>query len=291
MTRVWDSALIAVLLAAASAQAALKVVSLNLRSDRNDSALAAGETAGVVPRANWNNTAQIDSPFTETLTDLLDDTGAPTTIDVMWQAEAIWTADPLGEDQELPDKKMMLAYIYGPYGDPPSVTFSQIPFSFYDVYVYALTNVEGLVSGISIVETGITYWIRAPMAGTTGAPYMDGTMDPFPFVLGTSTDPNDPTGDANYVVFSNLSYSSFTVQGLLAEDFPYLGAPISAIQIVEVIPEPASAGLILLGAVTARCLSKLRAGRRSRFPREGSAEISEDRRALNLQKKSIDLIF
>ena len=93
--------------------------------------IAPTQTAGVVPQMNWND----GTGATGSLTDLVDDSGAATTADVDWASANTWGGSGATTDDE--------AMVNGWLDDGQSgaqVTVSDIPYAFYDVYVYGSSD-------------------------------------------------------------------------------------------------------------------------------------------------------
>ena len=92
--------------------------------------MAAGDNAGVISQANWNNppnTNQQTSPVT-----LTDDAGNPTSMQLTWTANGDWRSD--AND---PTNPLFVGYLDDTGGAGiGEVTVTGIPYTKYDVYLY-----------------------------------------------------------------------------------------------------------------------------------------------------------
>ncbi|HZL34352.1 MAG TPA: hypothetical protein VFC78_03515, partial [Tepidisphaeraceae bacterium] len=167
--------------------------------------LAATDTAGVIPEANWNNaptnigtTATVDSP---TPGALVDSTGtAVAGASVTWTANNVWgvsqaasTAGTTG------DRELMTGYLdlneAGPAGKTTSIAVTGVPYATYDVYVYVGSDGNGRVGH-----------------GTIGAQSVYFTTSDAPFggyVQATGTSATNSNA-SNYLLFQGVQGSSFT---------------------------------------------------------------------------------
>ena len=154
-------------------------------------AMAATETAGVLPATRWNSAPAASG----SLAALVASDGTGTGASITWSGENLWVlpvADAPG------NARMMNGYL-DPFG-MASVTVTALPASLtasgYDVYVYANGDVSA-----GDTRTGI-YTIGAAMQTVTQA-----AQTPF---AGTFTQAV-AGGTGNYVVFRNVTGSSFTL--------------------------------------------------------------------------------
>src|SRR5262249_26345959 len=95
----------------------------------NPSQMSPTETAGVIPKANWN----VAPGRAGTAMALQDEAGASTGATVSWSAVALWltkTADTPG------DRRMMKGYLATSNISSTTVTVAGLPMRSYDVYVY-----------------------------------------------------------------------------------------------------------------------------------------------------------
>ncbi len=191
-----------------------------------DHTLAPTDVVGAVPSANWNNSTANN----QTLTDILDHTGAPTTIDVAFVNTAFGYlnstpafAAPLDDDA-----KMMRSTRALSNGSTMAFVASQVPYATYDVYVYW----GGQTNGETVPAT-MTVELQADVAGTWTTQetrYMkdsnrawDGTYEE-----STATSTAAAVDGQEYVVFRNLTSSTFRIRSTCG-----VRAAISGFQIVE----------------------------------------------------------
>ena len=179
-----------------------------------------GNTAGVVNADYWNDTWRDHSVAGGALNgftapDLQDNSGGTTTLDVTFATNDTWQvnfqSDPGVDGDGTHNKRLLNGYLNNGGGGTTSLSFAEIPYASYDLYVYFSSdtaNREG-----SITDGSTTYYFS-----TVGASSIAGANAAF--TLGTATVPTDPgdgdAGDgddplANYVVFSGLSGSSQTI--------------------------------------------------------------------------------
>lgn len=229
----------AFVLLAVETVACADVISVNFSSGTTYD-LASGTAAGVVSATNWNN---FTSPATS-LSNLKDKFGATTTA-----ATSISYGSGTGGYVTY-----ATAAIAGSAGNttlyrsgirPTStgtvltVSVSDIPYTVYDVYVYASQN-STATNTLSVSDGTTTYYYKS--AGST----MDGS---FGLTRVTSTNPASPTArNANYEVFEGKTGSSFTftVEGSITGT---ISNNLYGFQIVNAaVPEP---GTLLLGGIAA----------------------------------------
>ncbi len=191
-----------------------------------DDTLASTDVAGASGFAqdNWNNHAGAgQGPGAVPLNDLVDDTGATTTLDVTgW---SLVTNNSWQHNQSAnPNEKLMNSF----NDTQPSLTFAQIPYALYDVVVYYGNNEGPSTSTLNVGAQSRTITTGNTAQSSYG---LNG------FLQGTDLNTATPT---NYSVFNGLSTSTLTVSLVGVNN-----NGLSAIQIVE-IPEPGS--MALLGA-------------------------------------------
>ncbi len=225
--------------------ASAAVVSWNY--DRNGT-VSGSNVAGIVPVANWNNSW----PSNPT-TDLVDDSGAATTVDLAYTSFNDWNivgSHPGADLAGTYDKELLNGYLNaGPAGwGPPitssQVTFSQIPYAQYDLIVYFSSDVAGREGSVTDGTTTYSFNTVGPASVSGANAALAQTLD----TGGTYTTA------ANYAIFSGLSGPSQTVTVQMRDNDEWGG--IAGVQLVA-IPEPASAaallgGLGLLAALTRR---------------------------------------
>ena len=190
------------------------------------------QAAGVVPSINWNNSG--GAP-TGTLAGLLSDAG-PTAASVSWAANGVWTAHdtPVGSPG---DQVLTNGYLddTAPAGDPQvgtTVNFTNLPFiGPYDAYVYYGSDGNDRTGTIT---NGTTTFNIA----TNTNPF-DGT-----FTEGTQPDDGN-TDNGEYVRFTGLTGPNLNLT--ITRGSNNVGT--HGVQLVGVIPEPASFGLLGLGGL------------------------------------------
>jgi hypothetical protein len=218
------------------------IVSWNYNSWGDAYGTQATDVSGLAPAAYWNDT-WLDGRTT----DLLDNTGAATTIDISWQSFNSWHiqgSHPGTDTDGSHNKEILNGYLNsGPAGwNPPliysAVTLSQIGYSSYNVIVYFSSDVAGregyVTDGLS------TYYFNTlgPASIASGNAL---------FIQATDTTTNGYAVAANYAVFSGLSGASqtLTVQMRDMEEWGGIAA-------VQIVPEPATMLLLGLGGLLLR---------------------------------------
>ena len=126
-----------------------RVVSWNLNA-YSDSPTGASPTAGVSPVGvpYWNDT-WIDGNDGSSMSDLRDNTGEATMVDISWSSVNTWyiNGSHLGTDTDgTYNREMLNGYLNG---TSTSVTLSQIPYNTYDLYVYFSSDVAGRTGSVT----------------------------------------------------------------------------------------------------------------------------------------------
>jgi len=169
------------------------------------------DVAGVVPESHYTN---ITAAAGQNLP-LVDSTGAAGGVTVDWSSPGFWAAAhnntfvPGNGDQKLND-----GFVYtGGTTTPAVVTVKNIPFTHYDVYVYILNDGGGRLTtttnAILPAPGSQTYYLTTA-TGPTDANHLTGTDTPYQYLLASSTDPNAPTANGDFVLFSGQTGSTFT---------------------------------------------------------------------------------
>jgi|GEM_PF-754568 len=201
------------------------------------------EEAGLVRVGGWTN-----SWPSNITTDLRDDTGLLTTVDISYSSSAgsypIQVSHPGQDSDGSWNKELLNGYLNSGGGENSSVTFSQIPYTSYDVYVYFSSDVADREG--SVTDGTSTFYFR-----TIGADSIAGADA----VLTQATDTTDDVQDepANYAVFTGIEGASVTV----TVDIPDFGG-IAAVQIVGsglpgapvVLDDPQDASVAVDGVTT-----------------------------------------
>ena len=245
------------------------IISLNFSVNGNDNnAVDAGETAvngiaGVTPTDGsvWTNFNIAGTPGTPTafttatqggnsLT-LNDDSGnaSAATLTSTGAFHSNWSNVDTPGRGLTGDGGMMQSYLNA--GNAESLTFSNLGSAFtgggYEVYIY---------SDIGTAAPDRTYGFRVTdglvdqsfyTIDRTGIDVTDpGTNGIMNWIQATGTSAGSATENGNYMRFTGLTADSFTLSNIHSPDGR--GA-INAIQIVAIVPEPASLGLLLLGGI------------------------------------------
>jgi hypothetical protein len=223
------------LLAATVTGAQAQVISWNL--DRFGT-LGAADNAGIVLVNNWNNSW----PSNPTV-DLVDNSGAATTLDLSYNSYNSWSIQGSGpslDSDGSANKRLLNGYLNsGPAPWGPSITdsyvsLSQIPYAQYDIYIYFSSDAADRPG---YVTDGVTsYYFN-----TLGAASIAGGNALFAQTLETSS-LNHP--GANYAVFSGLSGAAQTIRVQMEQDDMWGG--IAGFQVVAV-PEPSALALGVVG--------------------------------------------
>ena len=180
------------------------------------SELLSDEVAGFIAQMNWNNVAPHSNNFARgnggtpdeigTFLDLVDSTGAATTIDVSWNAENTFEAgNPLIDNG---DERLLDGYLDNSEEQPMvEIQLNEIPFASYDVLVYFGSDGNNRSGSIRLNEDPSTdrFYLTS-----TGLGNFQGPADYFPT---TATAPNDAPL-SNYVVYEGIQGSSLTIQNL-----------------------------------------------------------------------------
>ncbi len=223
---IWGIALAAGLGSSAYAET---VIGINFNG-RNNSGnanvpLLAGDTAGVVPRANWNN----ESGQGTTTAAVNKQDGTSSGASVTWMSSDSWNTN-LTQDGS-GNAKMMLGYLdsQGNGGNNSlTLTVSSLPASFgtapYNVYVYSGNDTGGTLQDTDFTLNDGThnYVIRGTVLAQ---PSFSGGK----FVKANGNGGNSPAG--NYWYFTNVQGTSFTLSGTLQNGATRAG--ITGIQVVQ----------------------------------------------------------
>jgi hypothetical protein len=197
-------------------QAALTSVagSIGINFVGNGVSMGAVESAGVIPKANWNNGtgATRSTPLA-----LANDTGAATGATVTWTSDNTWST-PITD--QAGNRRLMKGYLDNGFGGAITVTVAGLPVGAYDVYVY----VDG--DNGSATRTG-AYQISGSGITTTTINATDAASATFDT---TFTQANNSTG--NYVKFS-ITASGFTLTATPGQaSTATIRSPVNGMQIV-----------------------------------------------------------
>jgi hypothetical protein len=231
----------------------------NGSADPDPSPMGAGDVAGVVPQANWNNLVGLSQATPQAL---LNDQGLATGATVTWLCNNLWDTSANGGTDAAGDARMMMGYLDSSDTSITNIVVDNLPAAFtlsgYNVIVYYDgENGTGQRVGQYAIG-GMTLYGRDPGA-VFGGTFTQGQTETAP----TGPMDNNAAGaneipGGNYLVFSGLNAATFTLTAQSSVSSTATNrAPINAVQIVQV-PEPNAA--VLLAAAGA--LSGLRRRRR-----------------------------
>jgi len=229
-------ALLSCALAAPTASGALSIgINFEGKVSFSGSAMAPGETAGAQPQAFWNNAPN----GTGNLSALLDSSGAATGVSITWRGTSSYqSAVPNNPGNE----RLMRGLIANLSTDPATVTITGLGILFpngYDLLVY--------FDGYNQAASWATDFSAA-------AQVLRGTDRPNTNFTGTFV--QDTGAGGNYVRFEHVQDNTLAIS---ASPLAGSTATINAIQLIHA-PEPATLGLVALGAASAL----LRRNRRAR---------------------------
>ena len=231
-----------------------RTLSINFVDDMAVDAMLPTDVAGVngagTRVANWNN---VLADVTGSASGLIYDDGSLSNADITFTSDLGRWRLPI-TDLTTGDDRMWKGYLDSA-GTGSTVTVSGLePTGLYDVYVYfdgdnggawrvGNYTVGAITDGGEDSEN--TNWGTGQNASKLYQLPVPGPGGNQPFGSGLTN--ND---EGNYLLFSGVSGSSFTltaVGGANSDGTPR--APINGFQIVQAIPEPSSAGVLLLGLV------------------------------------------
>jgi len=181
--------------------------------------------AGVSPAANWNNSWPANP-----VTNLIDKTGAATTLDIAYTSYNTWSivgAGPAVDTDGTSNKRLLNGYLnagpapWSPAITSSSVALSQVPYPRYDLIVYFSS--DGADREGSVTDGTTTYYFKS-----LGAPSVTGGNA----ILTKATDTTTAgyTVGANYAIFTGLTGASKTVTVQMRDNDEWGG--IAGFQIV-----------------------------------------------------------
>ena len=185
------------------------------------STMAAGDVAGVIPISNYNNEDTAPGATTGTDTSLHDATGAATSATLNYTTGGPWSTIPGNFTPANGDQELNWGFIYG----DTDAMLGNIPYKNYDVYVYELNDgTRGQLT--TDVNSGVTNYLLSP--NQADANHESGVANTYQYIAGTSTDTNNPTPNADFVVFSDSSPNfEFKTHALTSNGF------VTGIEIVD----------------------------------------------------------
>lgn len=199
-----------------------------------------GEVTGVVAQDFWNNGQGANG----SLGSLTDSTGTVSGATVTWASTNTWGRNITPS----PTNDLLSDYLDGGSdGATPggaTVTFSNVPFSLYDVYVYIRRNESS-----DNTQGGRNFLSDYTVNGVTQNVRTGDVRDAF--VPATEFD------IGNFVKFENVSGSTLTMAANTGT--ANFRSPVDGVQVVEqVIPEPASATVAAIGMMSLLGLRRFR---------------------------------
>jgi hypothetical protein len=231
--------MVMVLLGVLAVSAPAKVISVNIdtcaENQLDPALIGSNPTAGVVPASNWND-LRVGSG---TWQSMHDDSGAGNVGEFTAFYESPgssyvpispWPGYSTALRNEA-DNKLLSGHIYHAAGADTVAQFSNIPYAAYDVYVYYNSG--------AITNNYQTFTIDGTSFAAVGSELS--TTPDTAFVL------SNGNNDANYVKFSNVNLSNFTLRASATSGYSYF----NGFQIVQA-PEPMTVGLLTLGGLLLR---------------------------------------
>lgn len=159
--------------------------------------LAADARPGIIPSNNWNNVAGGSGSDVA----LLDSRGLASPARLSFNAAGSYNGFSGLSTPNAATNTLYRGGLYGTSLTEVSFTVTSVPYSNYDVYVYA--DGYPTLNTLSISNGATTYYYRSNGSADSAASALTET---------TSTNPAAPTvGPGQYQVFRNLSGSSFTI--------------------------------------------------------------------------------
>lgn len=198
------------------------------------------DTAGVVVQNNWN---AISGQFT-TVSALKDNAGVATTASIARSGGTEYSA---GSTMTGGDIKLSSNTILALGAGVVSTTFSSIPYTSYDVYVYGTNDSAAAANRHTSITDGSTF--ASFLATNNASSWIQGTgtWD------GTGSPPTEAVG--TYVKFIGKTSASLTISWRTAGN-----SGVNGIQIVDTsaaVPEPSAIGLLLVaGMLSSRVVGR-----------------------------------
>ena len=236
----------AVLFSTSSTTIHAATIGVNFAPVSSGQTLPSGASAGIVPQTNWQNITSTTTSTTITSTILSDNTGAATTAALSVSAPSSFiglgnyttAANAVVGDEWLMDTNLAAS-------GTMTFTITSIPYASYDLIIYDLPLFTGVKYTYTVGST--SYFGNSPTAGNTSAGYVDNNGGtPFTFTQATSTNTLSPTIGADYARFDGLSGGTLTFSVTGGNGISY----INGFQIIESVPEPSRAMLLLGGLLS-----------------------------------------
>ena len=150
---------------------------------------------------NWNNSYPNDP-----VANLLDNTGAPTTVSIAYNSYgnySIQSSHPGADGNGTYNKELLNGYLNSGANQIPTaseINITQIPFSYYNLYVYFSSDTAARTGTVTDGTTTYSF-------STIGLPSIAGVNA----VLTRTTDTGTGYPSANYALFSGISSSNKTI--------------------------------------------------------------------------------
>ncbi|MGI9244112.1 MAG: hypothetical protein ACR2RV_25165, partial [Verrucomicrobiales bacterium] len=216
----------AALLVAATGQSRAGSLGLSFSRASDPVILSAGDSAGVpaVAQTNWNSVSSgfqngNNSDLTPGSASLVDDSGTASGALVTWSGDTTWSTN---NGTSNGDNKLMNGYLDETGGAASTITFTNIPYSEYDVYVYFGSDGNNRTGSVSDGQTTYSY---STSSNTGGG---------FPGSYNQTTDTGNASPAANYAIFSSKTGSSLTITNTRGSN----NVGVQGIQIVETTVVP-----------------------------------------------------
>lgn len=184
-------------------------------ADVSDVQLAPTDAAGVVAQTNWNNISCSYPNFSGLTDPFLDNAGHFTMVQLQFVGNDAWNANG---PSDTPNDKLMKGVLKQD-GGSMTLTFTNLPAAFYDVYVYGDVDTGPDAVAVSIGTT-TNYWTEPASFDELGGDV---------FTEAASTDPS-ASAAGNYVEFRGITPASGTIT-ITASDIGGNNLGIAGVQI------------------------------------------------------------
>ena len=211
------------------------VISINFFGDNRGSTVPAGELAGVVPRANWNEVSggggsNGGTQPPQTLDPLVDDDNASTTAKLELDNNLTFTATPNFSVNPTGNNAMMGGHSYDSAFQPVPLIFTDIPYPEYDLYIYFNSGAVDQTQTFDVNATGQSVTVYEAPGDDTG------------FVLSDGMGNND----SNYVIIPDVNTANITLtaQGASGQFGYFNGIQIVAPEAFAVVGDLTGDGFV-----------------------------------------------
>ncbi len=206
-------------------------------------ALAAGQTAGLIPQSNYNVVPGVSGSGLV----LKDNSGVVTTASLSFTTNESGYVTNLSSDPVTPDEILNDGILNGTLGTNPTITITGIPHALYDLIVYTLdTEIRNQRVTATTGAGSTSFTVRSPNGDAPG--YQDSNAGtPYTYLQGT-TNSQTPVPGSDYVRFSNLTGNVTIHADAQISTFPSNTNNNVFINGFQIVPEP-RVTLMLLFAV------------------------------------------